>query len=83
MIMKILILKVALILVLNSIAIGQYAGSIKTARMHEIKKNWDAAISIYNDVLSKSPNNYQAIRSLKNVYRKSQRYDDGINFLIY
>ena len=81
--MKILILKVALILGLYSIAIGQYAGSIKTARMHEIQKNWDAAILIYNDVLSKSPNNYQAIRSLKNVYRKSQRYDDGINFLIY
>ena len=81
--MKILILRVALILGLYSIAIGQYAGSIKTARMHEIQKNWDAAILIYNDVLSKSPNNYQAIRSLKNVYRKSQRYDDGINFLIY
>ena len=81
--MKILILRVALILVLCSIAIGQYAGSIKTARMHEIQKNWDSAISIYNDVLSKSPNNYQAIRSLKNVYRKSQRYGDGINFLTY
>ncbi len=81
--MKILILRVALILGLYSIAIGQYAGSIKTAKMHEIQKNWDTAISIYNDVLSKSPNNYQAIRSLKNVYRKSQRYGDGINFLIY
>ena len=81
--MKILILRVALILVLCSIAIGQYAGSIKTAKMHEIQKNWDSAISIYNDVLSKSPNNYQAIRSLKNVYRKSQRYGDGINFLTY
>ena len=68
---------------LYSIAIGQYAGSIKTARMHEIQKNWDAAISIYNDILSNNSNNYQAIRSLKNVYKKSQRYGDGINFLIY
>ena len=81
--MKILLLKVALIFSLCSIAIGQYAGSIKTAKMHEIQKNWDAAISIYNDVLSKSPNNYQAFRSLKSVYRRSQRYGDGINFLIY
>ena len=79
--MRILILKVSLILGLNSIAIGQYAGSIKTARMHEIQKNWDAAISIYNDVLSKSPNNYQIIRNLKTVYKKSQRYTDGINLV--
>tara|TARA_B100001093_G_scaffold60766_1_gene51226 strand:- start:338 stop:2197 length:1860 start_codon:yes stop_codon:yes gene_type:complete len=81
--MKILILKVTFILVLHSIAFSQYAGSIKTARMHEIQKNWSAAISIYNDVLNKSPNNYQAIRSLKNVYRKSRRYGDGINFIKY
>jgi len=81
--MKKLILRVTLILILCSIAFSQYAGSIKTARMHEIQKNWDAAILIYNDVLSKKPNNYQAIRSLKNVYRKSQRYGDGINFLKY
>ena len=81
--MKILIPKITYSLILCSIALSQYSGSIKTARMHEIQKNWDAAISIYNDVLSKSPNNYQVIRSLKNVYRKSQRYGDGINFLIY
>ena len=81
--MKKLTIRVATILSLCSITIAQYAGSIKTARMHEIQKNWDVAISIYNDMLSKSPNNYQAIRSLKNVYRKSQRYGDGINFLIY
>ena len=79
--MKILILRVALIFC--SIAFSQFASSIKTAKMHEIQKNWDAAISIYNDIISKSPNNYQAIQSLKNVYRKSQRYGDGINFLTY
>ena len=47
-----------------------------------MNKNWDSAISIYKDIISKSPNNFQAIRSLKNIYKKSQRYDDGINFLI-
>ena len=81
--MKILIPKITLVLILCSIAFGQYTGSVKTARMYEIQKNWDAAISIYNDILSKSPNNYQVVRSLKNVYRISQRYGDGINFLTY
>ena len=51
--------------------------------MYEMQKNWDAAISIYNDVLNKNPNNYQTIRSLKALYKKSQRYKEGINFLIY
>ena len=56
---------------------------MKTARIYEMNKNWDSAISIYKDIISKSPNNFQAIRSLKNIYKKSQRYDDGINFLKY
>ena len=51
--------------------------------MHEINKDWDAAISIYKDVISKNPNSFQAIRNLKNVYKKSQRYEEGINFLQY
>jgi len=57
--------------------------SMKTARIYEMNKDWDSAISIYKDIISKSPNNFQAIRSLKNIYKKSQRYDDGINFLKY
>ena len=56
---------------------------MKTARIYEMNKNWDSAISIYKDIISKSPNNFQAIRSLKNIYKKSQRYDDGINYLKY
>ena len=48
-----------------------------------MNKDWDSAISIYKDIISKSPNNFQAIRSLKNIYKKSQRYDDGINYLKY
>ena len=51
--------------------------------MYEMQKNWDAAISIYNDVLNKNPNNYQIIKNLKELYKKSQRYKEGINFLIY
>ena len=57
--------------------------SMKTARIYEMNKDWDSAISIYKDIISKSPNNFQAIRNLKNIYKKSQRYDDGINFLKY
>jgi tetratricopeptide (TPR) repeat protein len=56
---------------------------MKTARIYEMNKDWDSAISIYKDIISKSPNNFQAIRNLKNIYKKSQRYDDGINFLKY
>ena len=68
---------------LFSFAFSQFNSSIKTARMYEIKKDWDTAISIYKDIISKSPNNFQAIRSLKNIYKKSHRYEDGINFLQY
>ena len=56
---------------------------MKTAKIYEMNKDFDAAISIYKDIIRKSPNNFQAIRSLKNIYKKSQRYDDGINFLTY
>ena len=73
--------KVIFFCVLLSFTFSQFSSSIKTARMYEIKKDWDSAISIYKDILSKRPNNFQAIRSLKNVYKKSQRYEDGINFL--
>ena len=66
-----------------SFSIGQFSQSFKTARMHEINKDWDAAISIYKDVVNKNPNSFQAIRNLKNIYKKSQRYEEGINFLKY
>ena len=68
---------------LLSFSLCQFTSSIKTARIYEMNKNWDSAISIYKDIISKSPNNFQAIRSLKNIYKKSQRYNDGINFLKY
>ena len=68
---------------LLSASLCQFTSSMKTARIYEMNKNWDSAISIYKDIISKSPNNFQAIRSLKNIYKKSQRYDDGINYLKY
>ena len=81
--MKIQSNKIILIISLFSTVFSQYSGSMRTAKMYEMQKNWDAAISIYNDILNKNPNNYQIIRSLKAVYKKSQRYTEGINFLVY
>tara|TARA_Y100001970_G_scaffold90730_1_gene114445 strand:- start:5009 stop:6859 length:1851 start_codon:yes stop_codon:yes gene_type:complete len=81
--MKISYLKIIIFFFTFSFSHGQFSSSLKTARMHEINKNWDAAISIYMDVINKNPNNFQAVRSLKNVYKKSQRYEEGINFLKY
>jgi len=78
-----LYLKIIFYFFILSSSYGQFSSSLKTARMHEINENWDGAISIYKDIISKNPNNYQVIRSLKNIYKKSQRYEEGINFLQY
>ncbi|MEC7848349.1 MAG: hypothetical protein VX736_01430, partial [Candidatus Neomarinimicrobiota bacterium] len=59
----------------------QVMASMKTAQMLEQRGSWDSAISIYLDILNKNPETYRAIRSLKNIYRKTQRYQDGIQFL--
>ncbi len=75
--------KIILIMFLLSKVFCQYNSSLRTAKMYEMQKDWDAAISIYSDILNKNPNNYQIIRSLKTVYKRSQRYPDGINFLKY
>ena len=81
--MKTQISKIIFFTSLSCAVFGQYNGFLRTAKMYEMQKNWDAAISIYNDVLNKNPNNYQTIRSLKALYKKSQRYKEGINFLTY
>ena len=81
--MKKLYLKIIIYFFALSYSLGQFSSSLKTARMHEINKDWDAAISIYKDIVNKNPNSFQAIRSLKNIYKKSQRYEEGINFLQY
>ena len=75
--------KVIIVIISTSFLFGQYMSSIKTAKMHELNKNWDSAISIYVDIINKYPNNYQAIKSLKNIYKISQRYSEGIDFLKY
>ena len=81
--MKKLYLKIIIYFFALSYSLGQFSSSLKTARMHEINKDWDAAISIYKDIVNKNPNSFQAIRNLKNIYKKSQRYEEGINFLQY
>ena len=81
--MKKLYLRIIFFWFLLSFSLCQFTSSMKTARIYEMNKDWDSAISIYKDIISKSPNNFQAIRSLKNIYKKSHRYDDGINYLKY
>ena len=81
--MKTQINKIIFFTSLSCTVFSQYSGFLRTAKMYEMQKNWDAAISVYNDVLNKNPNNYQTIRSLKALYKKSQRYKEGIKFLIY
>ena len=75
--------KIIIIIISTSFLFGQYMSSIKTAKMHELNKNWDSAISIYLDIINKYPNNYQAIKNLKNIYKISHRYSEGIDFLKY
>ena len=67
--MKKLYLKIIIYFFALSYSLGQFSSSLKTARMHEINKDWDAAISIYKDIVSKSPNSFQAISNLKNIYK--------------
>ena len=80
--MKKSFLRIIFFCILFSFSLCQYTSSMKTAKIYEMNKNFDAAISIYKDIIRKSPNNFQAIRSLKYIYKKSQRYDDGINSAI-
>ena len=43
--------------------------------------NVEGAIAVYEDILNKIPKNRQAIRDLKSIYKKHQKFDDGIIFL--
>ena len=54
---------------------------IKTAQMLERKGDIEGAISLYNDILSKEPNNRQAVQNLKDIYYKYLMYDQGIQFM--
>ena len=55
--------------------------SIKTAKMLEKRDDINSAISIYKDLLIKNPNHRQSLRSLKSIYKKQERYFEGIQFL--
>ena len=65
---------VAICFCCNIIAQTQVKASLKTAQILERRGEWNGAISIYNDILNKNPKNYQAIRSLKNIYRKTRGF---------
>ena len=45
--------KVIIVIISMSFLFSQYMSSIKTAKMHELNKNWDSAISIYIDIINK------------------------------
>lgn len=67
--------------VLWSQAGHQINASIKTAKLLQKKGDIDGAVAIYQDILDKNPNHGQSIRDLKMLYKKNQRYEDGIQFL--
>jgi len=49
--------------------------------MLERKGDVDGAIAIYEAVLFKDPKNHRTIRDLKSLFKKYQRYEDGIHFI--
>ena len=65
--MRKLLLNIVILFFTLSFSLGQFSSSMKTARMYEINKDWDGAISIYKDIIDKNANNFQAIRNLKNI----------------
>ena len=68
---------------LFAILIGQgtsFKASFKTAQMFERKGDYNAAISIYTDLYSKNINDQRVFRSLINVYKKSEKLQEGITF---
>ncbi|SVD48227.1 uncharacterized protein METZ01_LOCUS401081, partial [marine metagenome] len=66
---------------IGSSGLAQWTASLKTARMLEKGGNVESAIVVYEDILNKNPKNRQAIRDLKSIYKKYQKFDDGIIFL--
>ena len=46
--MKTQISKIIFFTSLYCAVFGQYNGFLRTAKMYEMQKNWDAAISVYN-----------------------------------
>jgi len=68
---------------LITVLIGQgtsYKASLKTAQMFERKGDYNSAISIYTNLYSKNINDHRVFRSLTNVYKKSEKLQEGITF---
>ena len=84
--MKIIVQLTLLIIILHK-TIGAFTNdinfnaSIKTAQILIKKGQTEEALSIYLDLNEKYPNNYSIIRSIKNLYIKTNKYDKGISFL--
>ena len=84
--MKIIVQLTLLIIILHK-TIGAFTNdinfnaSIKTAQILIKKGQTEEALSIYLDLNEKYPNNYSIIRSIKNLYIKTNKYDKGILFL--
>ena len=55
--------------------------SIKTAKMLERTGDINGAISIYEGILLKTPNQHQSIQNLKSLYKNNLQYKEGIQFL--
>ncbi len=58
-----------------------FTSSLKTAKMLERKGDIDGAIAIYQDILSKDPENYTSISQLKILLKKYKKYSKGIQLL--
>ena len=53
---------------------------IKTAKMLEAKGDVEGAISIYEDILIRKPNDRQSIQNLKSIYLKYLMYESYLSY---
>jgi len=60
---------------------NNFNASLKTAQMLVKKGDTENAVAIYLDLNKRYPNNYSIIRSIKNLYIKTNKYEEGISFL--
>ena len=60
---------------------NNFNASLKTAQMLVKKGDTENAVAIYLDLNKRYPNNYSIVRSIKNLYIKTNKYEEGISFL--
>ncbi len=58
-----------------------FTASLKTAKMLERKGDIEGAIAIYEDILSKNPNDYTSTNQFKSLLRKHRKFSEGIILL--